>query len=87
MSNPFCKYKDIFGKPSEGAHKYRLFDIAVIDVAFTILGAYLISYFSGYIFWKVLAILFLSGIFIHRLFCVRTTVDKIVFPNTKAMDE
>ena len=32
----FCKYKDILGKPGEGVHSYRLFDIAVIDVVLTI---------------------------------------------------
>jgi hypothetical protein len=26
---------------------------------------------------------FISGIIIHRLFCVRTTVDKLLFPNAK----
>jgi hypothetical protein len=83
MSNPLCKYKDVFGKPSEGVHKYRMFGIAVIDTVMTILGAYLISYFSGYTFWKVLVILFLVGIISHRLFCVRTTIDKIIFPNIK----
>jgi len=28
----------------------------------------------------VLAVLFLSGIVVHRIFCVRTGVDKMLFP-------
>ena len=75
-----CKYKDIFGKPNTGAHQYRFFNIAVIDVAFTIIFAYGISYFFDYPFIITLGILFLLGIILHRLFCVRTTVDKILFP-------
>ena len=38
-----CKYKNMFGKPGEGVHSIRLFDIAIIDVAFTFLFAYLLK--------------------------------------------
>jgi uncharacterized membrane protein len=78
-----CRYKDIFGRPREGAHSYRLFDIAVVDVAATIIGAYVISRAFGFVFWKSLVSLFLIGIISHRMFCVRTTVDKWVFPKVK----
>jgi accessory gene regulator protein AgrB len=81
MANPFCKYKDIFGKPNQGIHSTRMFGIAVVDVLVVIGVAYLISYFSGYNFWIVLAISFFTGIFVHRLFCVRSAVDKALFPN------
>ena len=40
-----CKYKDIFGKPNEGVHKYRLFNIAIVDMSFTIIAAAIIAYF------------------------------------------
>lgn len=76
----FSKYKDIFGKPNEGAHSYRIFDIAIVDVISTIIVGIIISYFGHYKLWKVLAILFLAGILLHRLFCVRTTIDKWLFP-------
>ena len=42
-----CKYKDIFGKPGEGAHQYRIFDIAIVDTVLTVLLAFVIAYFSG----------------------------------------
>ena len=76
-----CRYKDIFGRPREGAHAYRLFDIAVVDVVATVLLAFIISRAFSLSFWKSLVVLFLIGIVSHRAFCVRTTVDKLVFPN------
>jgi hypothetical protein len=76
----FCEYSDIFGKPNEGIHSIRLFGIAIIDVVFTILAAYLINILIGSNnFILILIILFVSGIFLHRLFCVRTTIDKLLF--------
>jgi len=76
-----CRYKDIFGRPREGAHAYRLFDIAIVDVTATVLLAFVISRVSSHSFWKSLVVLFIIGIISHRAFCVRTKVDKLVFPN------
>jgi hypothetical protein len=76
-----AKYKNIFGKPETGAHSYRFFNIAIVDVIVTIIFAYSISWYFEYPFLATLALLFLLGIFMHRLFSVRTTVDKIIFPN------
>ncbi len=81
MAFGLCKYKDIFGKPGTGAHSYRIFNIAIIDVVSTIIVAWLISYFFHFTFWKTLVIFFLFGILMHRLFCVRTTIDKWLFPH------
>ena len=75
-----CRYKDLFGRPREGAHAYRVFDIAVVDVAATVVVAYVIARGFGVAFWKSLVVLFIVGIISHRAFCVRTTVDKWVFP-------
>jgi len=77
----FCKYKNVFGEPGKGAHSYRIFNIAIIDVIFTILLVYLICWITKWTFWATLVVTFIIGIFAHRLFCVRTTVDKILFPN------
>lgn len=74
-----CKYKNALGEPDKGIHSYRLFGVAVADVVMTILGAFIISYFSKISFIKTLLVLFLLGIILHRLFCVRTTVDKLIF--------
>ena len=77
----FCNYSDILGKVGEGLHSYRIFNIAVIDVIFTIIGAYFLqkSLLKEYKYYEVLLGLFLLGVIMHRLFCVRTTVDKMIF--------
>jgi hypothetical protein len=74
-----CKYKDMFGKPNEGLHKYKIFNIAIVDVLLTIIIAVLISYLLKIHFLIILIILFLLGIILHRFFCVKTTVDKFLF--------
>jgi hypothetical protein len=74
-----CKYKDALGKPKTGIHSYRIFNIAIADVIMTIIAALIISYFFKFNFWITLILLFLLGILLHRIFCVRTTVDKILF--------
>jgi len=80
MEYSLCPYKYIFGKPSTGVHQYKILNIAIVDVVSTIFGAYLISKFFKYDFKSVLLILFFLGIIFHRLFCVRTTIDKLLFP-------
>jgi len=74
-----CKYKDSLGKPNEGMHSYRLFNIAIMDLILTILAALIISCIFKFNFYYVLIIILLSGIFFHRLFCVKTTIDKLLF--------
>jgi hypothetical protein len=74
-----CKYADIFGKPNTGAHKYRLFNIAIVDVILTILGGYLISKYFGYKTKDTIIVLFLLGIILHRVFCVNTTINVLIF--------
>ena len=77
-----CKYRDSLGIPNQGVHSYRLFGVAIVDVVFTIIGAMIISYFSKKSFIFTLIFLFLLGIMLHRLFCVRTTIDKLLFQYT-----
>ena len=80
-----CPYKNIFGEPNTGSHKYRIFNLAIIDIIFTIIGAFLlyqIQYINRYISLLNFTIsLFILGIITHRVFCVRTTIDKLLFPN------
>ncbi len=76
-----CKYKDIFGKPGEGIHRFRIYDFSVVDILVALLGAYLISYFSGVSMKYVIPFTFVLGVIVHRIFCVRTKVDRMLFPN------
>ena len=78
-----CKYKNALGEPNKGIHSYRFMGVAIMDVIMTILAAYLISIFFKYNFIYTTIVLFVLGIILHRLFCVRTTVDKLLFPNAK----
>ena len=75
-----CKYQYIFGKPGKGIHSYRIFNLAILDILGTILGAYIIHWFlPKYKFLWILLFLFILGILLHKLFCVRTTIDKWIF--------
>jgi len=75
-----CKYKNLFGKPNEGLRQFRIFDIALYDTIIVILIGILFSWFTKINIWVVLIVLFISGIVAHRLFCVRTGIDKLLFP-------
>jgi len=74
-----CPFKNLFGAPNTGAHSYRIFNLAIVDIISTILVGYIISFYFKVDIKKVLLILFLLGIILHRIFCVRTTIDKILF--------
>lgn len=73
-----CKYKNALGEPVKGIHSYRFLGLAIADVIMTIIGAFLISYFSGFKFVYILVAFFLLGIVLHRVFCVDTTIDRAV---------
>jgi len=81
-----CRYNldTYFGKVGEGVHSYRVFNIAIVDVIATIIGAFLIYLVMPYIykpirFIYILIALFLLGIILHRVFCARTTIDRLLF--------
>ena len=74
-----CKYKDLFGKPNTGLHSFRIFNIAVVDLILTIFAAYLLSFLFNFSFVYSFIGLFILGIIMHRLFCVKTTIDKLIF--------
>jgi hypothetical protein len=77
----FCKYANILGEPNKGIHKYRFMGVAIVDVIMTIaLGLFIAHYFKKDKF-KTILILFILGIILHRLFCVRTSIDKALFPD------
>ena len=77
----FCEHSKLFGKVGEGIHSYRIFDIAILDVIVTIFFAYFIHklFLKKYKFYQVLIGIFIIGIIAHRLFCVRSSVDKMLF--------
>lgn len=79
-----CKYSKLFGDPKKGIHSYRIFDIAIADVIQTIIGAIIFYYISKFLKWNInfyyiLASLFIIGIISHKLFCVDTTINRLIF--------
>lgn len=75
----FCQHRDFFGKPRTGAHAYRLFDLALVDVTGTIIIGWGIAKIAGWSIWKTICVIFGIGILFHRLFCVDTTIDRLLF--------
>ena len=67
------------GTPGQGFHTHFL-GVAILDVIGTILIAELLSYVFNWNIYLTMIAVFLTGIVLHRIFCVRTTLDKILFP-------
>jgi hypothetical protein len=77
-----CIFKNlnkIFGEPGIGLHSIRIINIAVVDVDLTILFSYIISKKYKLNFKKTLLNMFLLGIISHEIFCVKTTINKLLF--------
>jgi len=73
-----CKYKDSLGVPGKGTHTHFM-GVAWRDVVATIIGGIILSFiFNWNMLYTVLGV-FILGIVLHRLFCVRTTIDKLLF--------
>jgi hypothetical protein len=73
-----CQYKDMFGAPREGAHAYRVFNIAVVDVAATIALGVALQHYLPYRLPSILLGLFVLGVIMHHLFCVDTTINTLL---------
>ncbi len=75
-----CKYRNAFGEPGKGVH-FHVLGIAIFDLA----GTFIISFILHKIFHWNLWVVFLSAmilaIILHRLFCVNTTINKLIFGN------
>ncbi len=75
----FSRYSEILGKPGKGIHTH-VCGIAIADVFMTVLAAWLFHrVWPRYPFWVWLLGLFVLGILLHRLFGVRTVVDRWLF--------
>jgi hypothetical protein len=89
-----CKYKDIFGAPGTGLHKYRFLGMAVVDWIFTIIGVLLVALVVAYnystyfsknkyanffsFFGIIFALTVILFITMHKLFCVNTALNKML---------
>jgi len=75
------KYKDIFGKPGKGIHRFRVCNLAAVDILLTFLLAKVIQVglFPYISYPVVLLCTFVLGIFMHLLFGVQTPIQKFLF--------
>lgn len=79
-----CPFRDLFGKPGEGAHRTRIFGLALVDLLATVGLSALICRVLKVNFLSqegllVFMILMLLSLLLHKLFCVETTLTKAVF--------
>lgn len=74
-----CKYNNILGEPRKGIHSYRIFDLAIVDIVLTIVCAIFLSYKYDIPIWINIIGLHLLGVVAHRLFCVNTKINSIIF--------
>ncbi len=79
-----CQYKDVLGRPKEGFHRPRFMGFAAYDLFGTLAIAAIIAIFFYrktllISFIVISIILLLLGIFLHKLFCVETTLNKMIF--------
>jgi hypothetical protein len=72
------QFANIFGKPREGIHSYRIFDVAIVDLGFTIILAFFVARYmkQSFILWLVGFLIF--SVFIHLLFGVKTKFVKLL---------
>ena len=77
-----AKYRNMFGEPGKttGLRQYRIFGIVIMDTLMVLAFAYLLSLWNGYPFLTNALGMFVLGIIAHRIFCVRTAVDRFLFP-------
>jgi hypothetical protein len=81
-----CQYRDIFGAPGEGLHAHRLGTVAIVDLALTVVAAAALAWTLNYSFVIILIIVIISGILVHRLFCVNSTLNVMIFGEIKKTD-
>ena len=74
-----CKYSEALGVPKQGFHAQRIAGVALWDVVGTLVLAWILRKFTHWSFLTCCVAMFASGIVLHRVFCVRTTVDKWLF--------
>ena len=73
---PFSKFKNIFGIPNQGIHKYKFLDTSIIDYIITLIIAIIWSYFTNFPLVLSTLLWFNIGLGLHILFGVPTSAVK-----------
>ncbi len=78
ISGLFKKYKNIFGIPGEGIHRYRFLNTAIVDFIGAIILACLITYVSDIPLVLTTKGVLELGLLLHVLFGVETSSIKYI---------
>lgn len=71
----------MFGEPRRGAHAWRICGVAAVDTLAALALALALHWlFPSVPTWTAILGVFLLGVCAHRLFCVRTAIDRALFP-------
>lgn len=73
---PFSKYRDAFGVPGKGAHRYRFLNTAIVDYILSIILASVITYYTKIPLVLTTISVLIVGILLHMLFDVDTNTIK-----------
>ena len=68
----FKKYKNLLGKPGTGVHKYKIFDVIIVDNLINLILSILMKYLTSIPFELSIIIVYLLGLLFHYLFGVKT---------------
>ena len=74
-----CQYSNALGEPGKGFHAPRVAGFAVLDVLGTIILAWVMQHCTKWSWPTSLVAMFSLGVLCHRLFCVPTTLDRLLF--------
>ena len=72
----FSQYKNIFGEPGKGLHQYKFKGTSLVDYGLTILGAFIVTYYTDIPLVITTIVLLILGILFHSLFRIRTQALK-----------
>lgn len=74
----FNEYKNILGSPGTGVHQYKFKGTSIVDYFLTIIGAFIITYYTNIPLVLTTIGLFILGILFHYLFGLETQVIKFI---------
>jgi len=82
-----CSFKNMLGKPGEGLHSWRIGGkkgtiqgIALVDIILTLfLSILLKKFYPKSKLVVIFILLWVVAILVHKLFCVETSVNKLLF--------
>lgn len=75
-----CQFRNSLGCPRQGIHAFRVGGFAAADVLGTFGLAFVMHHFlPKWSFLSCFSVVFGLGVLCHRIFCVKTTLDSLLF--------